>query len=104
MQPTGQRLDVLPVWVLTRVPYPPCPNLCLNIVNLSLYVVNLVGSSCCLRADNLAVKGGPTPGPRQKPPSLSGSQGVVLRLSQVILRLVVFSSFPVGACERICRM
>jgi hypothetical protein len=25
MQPTGQRLDVLPVWVLTRVPSPPCP-------------------------------------------------------------------------------
>jgi hypothetical protein len=25
MQPTGQRLDVLPVWVLTRVLSPPCP-------------------------------------------------------------------------------
>jgi hypothetical protein len=25
MQPTGQRLDVLPVWVLTRVFSPPCP-------------------------------------------------------------------------------
>jgi hypothetical protein len=25
MQSTGQRLDVLPVWVLTRVPSPPCP-------------------------------------------------------------------------------
>jgi hypothetical protein len=24
MQPTGQRLDVLPVWVLTRVLSPPC--------------------------------------------------------------------------------
>jgi hypothetical protein len=25
MQPTSQRLDVLPVWVLTRVFSPPCP-------------------------------------------------------------------------------
>jgi hypothetical protein len=25
MQPTGQRLAVLPVWVLTRVLTPPCP-------------------------------------------------------------------------------
>jgi hypothetical protein len=25
MQPTGQRLDVLPVWVLIGVPSPPCP-------------------------------------------------------------------------------
>jgi hypothetical protein len=25
MQPTGQRLDVLPVWVLTRIFSPPCP-------------------------------------------------------------------------------
>jgi hypothetical protein len=25
MQPTGQELDVLPVWVLTRVLSPPCP-------------------------------------------------------------------------------
>jgi hypothetical protein len=25
MQPTGRRLDVLPVWVLTKVLTPPCP-------------------------------------------------------------------------------
>jgi hypothetical protein len=46
MQPTGRRLDVLPVWVLTRVLTPACLNLCLNVVNLGLHIVNGVGLSC----------------------------------------------------------
>jgi hypothetical protein len=42
-------------------------NLGLDVVNLGLHVVNLVGSSRCLRGDNLTVKGGPNLGPRQQP-------------------------------------
>jgi preprotein translocase subunit SecG len=38
------------------------------------------------------------------PPSLSGSQGVALRLSQMILVLVMFFTFSVGGRERIRRM
>jgi hypothetical protein len=35
MQPTGRRLDVLPVWFLTRV-------LGLDVFNLGLHVVNVL--------------------------------------------------------------
>jgi hypothetical protein len=43
MQPTGRRLDVLPVWVLTVVLRPPVLNLGLDIINLGFHVVNGVG-------------------------------------------------------------
>jgi hypothetical protein len=46
MQPTGQRLDVLPVWVLTAVLVLLVLNLGLDIVNLGLHVVNGVGLPC----------------------------------------------------------
>jgi hypothetical protein len=40
-------------------------NLCLDVVDLGLHIVNGVGMSCCFRGDNLAVKGDPNPDPRQ---------------------------------------
>jgi hypothetical protein len=50
MQPTGRRLDVLPVWVLTRVLTPPCRESLHDVVDLGLHVVSGVGSSLCLRS------------------------------------------------------
>jgi hypothetical protein len=52
----------------------------------------------------LPSKGAPNPGPRQWPPSLSGSRGVALRLSWCILVLEVFFRSSVGARERIRQM
>jgi hypothetical protein len=46
MLPTGRRLDVLPVWVLTRALSPPHLESWLDIVNLGLHVVNGVGLPC----------------------------------------------------------
>jgi hypothetical protein len=46
MQPTGRRLDILPVWVLTRALTPPCPESLPDVVDLGLHVVSGVGLSC----------------------------------------------------------
>jgi hypothetical protein len=40
-------------------------NLCLDVVDLDLHIVNGVGMSCCLKGSNIAMKGGPNPGPRE---------------------------------------
>jgi hypothetical protein len=48
-----------------RVSSPPVLNLCLDVVNIGRRIINGVGLSCCFTGDNLAVTGGPNPGPRQ---------------------------------------
>jgi hypothetical protein len=40
-------------------------NLCLDIVDLGLHIVDGVGMFCLCRGDNPTVKGGPNLGPRQ---------------------------------------
>jgi hypothetical protein len=62
MQPTSQRQDVLPVWVLTGVLSPPVLNLGLDIFNLGFHVVL---GYLVLKEDPFTIKGGPNLGPRQ---------------------------------------
>jgi hypothetical protein len=71
MQPTGQRLDVLPVWVLTRVLSPHCPGSLPWRCQSWPSHCQCVGMYCRFRGDNLAVKGDHNPGPRQLRTELS---------------------------------
>jgi hypothetical protein len=64
MQPTVQRLDVLPVWVLTRVLSPPCPESLPRRCRSWPSHCQWCWIILCFRGDNLTVKGDSNPGPR----------------------------------------